>query len=213
MRLDVDPLALRRYESKHLLDPLEAAALETRLAQTPGCVNEPVRWITTIYLDRGDAVLCRRVVRGRGSCSRIRIRSYGIAGEPVVLEHKRHRHGQIHKTRLLVPAAELPALLAGADPRGRQVGIGRLVEAPVAMCAVRYERRIYRDAANTFRFTIDRRLGAASLAAGWIDRLVAGELPAVEPAAAAPVVVECKHLGAGPPPVAGGGGRAPAPPR
>jgi len=198
VRLQVDPLALRRYESKHLLDRLEAAALETRLAGAPGCVNEPVRWITTIYLDGPGTPLCRRLVQGSGARSRIRIRSYGVPGDPLFLERKHHRRGQALKTRVPIAPAALPAVIAGADPRARLVGIGRLVQAPLPVCTVRYERRIYRDAAGTFRFTIDRALGAAAVAPDWLERLAAGELPAVEPAPDAPVVVECKHLGSPP---------------
>lgn len=198
MRLQLDPLAICRYENKHILDPLAAAMLEARLASTPGCVNEPVCWITTFYFDRADAALCRRNLRGVGACSRLRLRSYGKAGEPLVLERKHHRGGRVHKSRLAVTPPELPALLEGRDPRGRRVGIGRLVRDPIPVCMVAYERRIYRHASGAFRLTIDRRLGAAAPAPDWLERLQHGALPLVPPAPDAPVVVESKHGGDAP---------------
>ncbi len=193
MRREADALALLRYERKHLLDPLEAAALESRLARAPGCIGESGGRIVTLYLDRPDAMLCKRLVGGRGAGSRLRIRWYGDAPDPVVLERKHHRGGFVRKTRLLVPRREIAALLAGTDPRARRLGIGRLVHDPRALCAVAYERHIYRDAAGSFRVTIDRGLGAAPPPRDWLERLAAGSLPEVAPAAGAPVVVECKH--------------------
>jgi VTC domain len=198
MRREADALALLRYEFKHLLDPLEAAALESRLARAPGCIAEPGGRIVTLYLDTSDARLCRRLVAGRGAGSRLRLRWYGDVLEPLVVERKHHRGGLVRKTRLLVAVKELPDLLAGRDPRARRLGIGRLVPEPRAVCAVAYERRIYRDATGSFRITIDRGLRAAAPHPEWLPRLVAGHLPQVAPAGGAPVVAECKHHGAPP---------------
>lgn len=139
--------------------------------------------------------LCRRLLRGEGAGSRLRVRWYGDAVEPVVLERKHHRGGMVRKRRLLVAAPELPALLAGRDPRAREVGIGRLVDTPRAVCVVAYDRHVYRDAGGSYRITIDRGLGAAPARADWLERLAAGSLPEVRPADGAPVVVECKHHG------------------
>lgn len=198
MRQAADPLALLRYERKHLVERFEAAALEAQLARTPGCIQEAAGRIVTLYLDRRDAALCKRLIRGRGAGSRLRVRWYGETAEPLVLERKHHRDGLVRKSRLLVTRNELAALLTGADPRARSVGIGRLIGVPVPLCVVTYERRVYRDAAGTFRITVDRALGAARPRADWLERLAAGFLPDARPADGAPVVVECKHHGAPP---------------
>ena len=195
MRRTADPLALLRYERKHLLEALEASALEARLARTPSCIGEPAGRIVTLYLDREDAALCRRLVDGKGAGSRLRVRWYGEAADPVVIERKHHREGLVRKTRLVVAARELPALLSGADPRARLIGIGRLLYAPLPLCVVAYERHVYRDAGGTYRVTIDRNLSAALPRLDWLARVATGSVPDAIPVPDAPVVVECKHHG------------------
>jgi hypothetical protein len=198
LEAETDPLALRRYENKFLLDGLEAAAIESWLAGTPGCVRESPRRITTIYLDDANEALCRRLLGARGARSRLRLRSYGDASDPLVLERKYEVAGMVRKSRLLCRPAGLPGLLGGSDPRAARLGFGRLVRAPVAVCVVAYERQVFRDAAGSFRFTIDRAMGAEVLPPHWLERLETGWLPDVQPADDAPLVVESKHLGSSP---------------
>lgn len=190
-----DELALRRHERKYLLGEQEASRVELQLAARPDCEIGPTVRILTFYLDREDASLARRLQAGRGARSRLRIRIYDGATERIAVERKYQRGSLVRKQRILCSPSELRPLLEGRDPRHRRLGIGRLVPAPIALCAVAYERRVLRDPAGTFRCSIDRALGAIRVGPGWLEELEAGRLPEVPPHVGAPVVVECKYGG------------------
>jgi hypothetical protein len=129
----------------------------------------------------------------------------------LAVEVKRRRGGLTRKERTWCLPAELPALLAGEDPRARRLGLHRIAPGARAVCLVGYLRRVYEESSGTLRVTIDRQLGTAEAGPAELARLVAGLPPEVPPAPDAPVVTEVKHLGPLPGWIAGTVARAEAP--
>jgi hypothetical protein len=128
----------------------------------------------------------------------------------LAVEVKRRRGSLTRKDRTWCLPAELPALLAGEDPRARRLGLHRLVPGARPSCLVGYLRRVYEDPSGTLRVTIDRQLGTVPGGPAEVARLVAGLPPEVPPAPDAPVVAEIKHLGPLPGWIVGTVGRAEA---
>ena len=197
-----------RFEQKLLLDEPAALAVEIAVAaelprrRFPGGERTLV---TTVYLDRPDGALGRRVLAGVGSMARLRLKAYRGAGAagPVAalaLEVKRTRGGRTRKVRAWLAPSELPIVLSHAPAsRWRGLHLARLVPVAVPSCVLSYERTVYEAEGGELRVTVDRRLGAETPSEAVIERLSRGEVPKVAPAAGAPVVVEVKSLGRLPP--------------
>lgn len=204
----LEQLTRARFERKLVLDDAGALAFQLALAGRlfpRRFAGSDRTLVTSIYLDRPDGGLVRRVLRGAGAMTRVRVKLYqpagaGAAGPPVdalALEIKRSRGGLTRKVRVWLPPAELkPLLLAPRRREARALHLGLLAPGASPICVVGYERIVFEAPDGKLRVTFDRRLGWAAAEPGLLDEVATGIPPAVQPAPDAPVVVEVKHTAA-----------------
>src|SRR5690606_20772023 len=113
--------------------------------------------VGSVYLDRPDRALSRRVPSHPRDCLKLRTKEYpprlaGHAGARVVLEAKRERRGITSKRRVWLPRSRLVAG-EGGERRGLAGRLSRGVLEPVL--AVSYDRWVYQPDAH-WRVTMDR---------------------------------------------------------
>ena len=117
-------LAFRRHERKYVL-PVEdlddiRRDLLPHVRLDPYCENRPDHRYTvrSVYYDTRDLRFYYERADGLKTRKKLRIRTYGGPGDkaPAFLEIKRKRRKKTHKERAVIPFAELPGVLNGAEP-------------------------------------------------------------------------------------------------
>lgn len=170
-----DTPAPAAYEIKFLLTEGLAREIEARLlgrltldshadAQLGGAYRT-----TSLYTDTPAFDVFHRV-EDYGN-SKFRVRRYGSAG-PVFLERKDKTGDKVHKTRVSVPALDLPVL---AGDRGRDSWAGQWFQAEVAtrrlepVCRITYDRIAYLGSCDgsAVRITFDRKV-RGEVSRSWI---------------------------------------------
>lgn len=150
-------LTRARREVKLLLDREEADLLTQRLCASIGGPAPTATGVVSVYLDRPDRALSRRVLDHPLNCMKLRTKEYapdaaGDAAARVVLEAKRERRGITSKRRVWLARAQLAAGVGGA----RRGLAGRLFRGAIEpVLAVSYDRWIYQPHAH-WRVTLDR---------------------------------------------------------
>ena len=170
----------RRYECKYVV--AENIAERIRGAISPYVVPDPHAAaspdhsydITSLYLDSPDLRLFRETEDGVANRIKLRIRSYGEAGDtPVFLEIKRRCNRLVLKARARIPRAMVASILAGRAPGPvfRELDQGACYDEFLGWVArwfaqptmwVTYRREAYVGTYNDdVRITMDRRLRCA----------------------------------------------------
>lgn len=164
-----------RYELKYVLHERELPILHASIA---GHV-EPDRhaWalpsgglgyvVSSVYLDSTDFRGYAERLRMERIRNRVRVRTYGSAGDeqPLFLECKRKLDDQVIKHRVRMGDADSYQQLdefhwESVDDRLTQ-RFARAVRGMKAMCVVRYEREVF--TASTARLTVDRNIRAGAV--------------------------------------------------
>lgn len=192
------PLTRERREWKRLLSAEGGEVLDLELTLRLGAGRR--NRITTVYFDRADGALAKRVADGRGAMSRLRLRhseSLEGPGEAplLTLERKHQRSGWTRKVRIGVLPAEIDSLLV-EPARFRPVGLDRFGTLRPC-CVVAYLRHAWE--AEGLRITLDRELGCIAPPPDLIERLASGRCPALAAVPGAPSILECKSAGQPPP--------------
>lgn len=139
----------QRREIKYLVDSRQRALLEqafsTRMAPDPHGEST----VCNIYYDTPDFRLVRASLEKPVYKEKLRMRSYGRAGEdePVFLELKKKYDGVVYKRRILLPQRDAAAFMAGRAPLPESSQIGRELD---------YCRRFYPGLQPTVYLCYDR---------------------------------------------------------
>ena len=159
-----EQLVFRRYEIKYLLSRRQRDAIVRELAPRMALDHYGRSSIRNIYYDTPDFRLIRRSLEKPVYKEKLRVRSYGRAGEesPVFVELKKKYRGVVYKRRIILPQAQASACLAGDAPLpdsqiGREIAYAlEYYQALRPAMFLSYAREAYapRDG-GSFRVTFD----------------------------------------------------------
>ena len=111
-------MTFQRYEFKYLMDLRQLRAVLD--AMEPYMVPDEYSHssIRNLYLDTPDYRLIRRSLEGPVYKEKLRVRSYGRAGEhdPVFVELKKKYRSVVYKRRISLPQEQALACMAGVQP-------------------------------------------------------------------------------------------------
>lgn len=184
-----DRLTARRREEKLLLTLEEAGALEALVAsrfRRARFAGSDRSRVTTIYLDRPDGSLGRRLLLGRGARTRIRLRCY--EGTPGFAVELKWRHGEVVRKKRVWCGG-----MADLQSAMQSLKLHRFGAELVPICVVAYSRHVYEG--DGIRITLDRELGFSPEPAACLAWLLAGKRVDIEQHPDAPAVLEIKRLG------------------
>lgn len=154
----------RRFEYKYLLTPEQYDALQDILQAHTQPDLFPHSSIRNIYYDTPDFRLIRTSLEHPNYKEKLRLRSYGPAGEgsPVFAELKKKYDGVVYKRRITLDAEMAMSCLSGAAPMpdsqiGKEIDWA-LHRYPGLRPAVfiSYERDSFRQTDGDLRITFDR---------------------------------------------------------
>lgn len=159
-----EQMVFKRYEIKYLMSCRQRDAIVQAMAPCMAPDSYGRSSIRNIYCDTSDFLLIRRSLEKPVYKEKLRVRSYGRAGqeEPVFVELKKKYRSVVYKRRIILPQAQALACLAGDAPLPDSQ-IGREIDYTLAYYrALRpavflsYEREAYapRDG-GAFRVTFD----------------------------------------------------------
>jgi len=107
-------LARRRIETKYLVPPDRLYDLAARLPSA----DVDVYPLTTVYLDRKDGGLSRRVLETPTDCVKLRVRRYRRDDPHVWVEVKTRARAWVEKQRFAVASDRWPRILSGDPDEG-----------------------------------------------------------------------------------------------
>ncbi len=157
---------MQRYEMKYLLDAEQTAFLCRKLKGYMQADRYGLTSIASLYYDTPDARLVRASLEKPAFKEKIRLRSYGAAGDesPVFLELKRKYDGIVYKRRIESTLPEVRRFFAGWDMHGKDVQILKEItyfrdyyKELIPACLVIYDRTAYFEQGGSVRLTIDGR--------------------------------------------------------
>jgi len=185
-RVAVESTYFSRFECKYLIDPLSVPDIREFLRS----FAEPDRFaarcpgfrysVCSLYLDSDDLTLHKQTVAGERQRFKLRIRTYSDAPDSrAYLEVKRKSASIVHKRRVGIDRARVPALLDGnfgdwieeLDPE-RRADVEHFTHHSAVISArsfirVRYQREAYQALDNEpARVTLDTELCYAASLAG-----------------------------------------------
>ncbi len=156
---------MKRYEMKYLLDPAQTAFLRERLKGHMEPDEYGLTTIASLYYDTPSRQLIRTSLEKPEFKEKIRLRSYGPAGQdsPVFLELKRKAFGVVYKRRVETRLPQAAGFMAG---RGENLCSCGQIDRELAAfrdhyrtlepsCLVIYDRTAYCEKDGDLRLTID----------------------------------------------------------
>jgi SPX domain protein involved in polyphosphate accumulation len=147
-----DQMVFKRYELKYMLTKDQRDQIQELMNEHMVADKYGKNTILSLYLDTPDYLLIRRSLEKPTYKEKLRLRSYGQAGEDkdVFLEMKKKYEGVVYKRRIVLPERQAAAYMSGEQALPQQAAesqIGKELE---------YFRRFYGDLRPAVYLCYDR---------------------------------------------------------